>query len=1359
MKFCEKIGRYYLRIREFSILFIILFSFALPMISAAPVIKNEFEFSQTDVTLYPSLNETTAIPHFPSYRPQSATLDWELFPESQDFEETVNVGTNHSQLGTSYNLTGGSGGLSLNSSLVGPSTAGSTSLYLSNNSNMQGFKSYDILHLSCGIVGCGSITATGNLTIHANSVIIDAFTSISGNDVITNNTGDGGAGSASTSWVGYAGGGAGHAAAGGAGGGSSGNGGSSYGNGTEAGSAGGSVSHPGASNTVGGSGGVVITIIAGNVEINGTLSSLGGDGDIGPTRANGGSNGGNGAGGGSGGSINVKANTISIGQNGIISADGGDGGDGANGQCPPGNPCLFLYHGGDGGGGGAGGFVNLVTTSSGLTNLGSVTALEGSGGDYGLKFGTGSDGIAGFDGGNGTVSYSNFSGFVSASNISSDDGWYLIEDIGPGNDEVVQFSWLNSSATIPSGSSLDFYYNYTMDNSTWSGWIEGNITHQIMPRFTNLHLRYDFQRSTSGGAPVLHSLTYGFTFYDSLENLSLELEGNPILGPIPEYYGLVEQGGNNVTATGVNLWIDVPLHGQAVTDFHMWLGISNNSQSTGNIVGSFDSGTSLNWNFSDIEAGGIDIIIPASLINNNWPSTANNTVNQITWAKYNFSLSLPNQTSYEIKHISFYHTVADSVNFTSQMEAHALSTCGTWYQATQSCLQEFAITSSGDPPDGVGWNQTLLLDNLNIVWVDDISPQIFSLTHRVNTVDSADARNGDDIVIIADDVNGEDDLTGRIWVHDNPVSNISELLSTTNHTLAYSIPASAYWTSVPTSTYDPLLTHEIWVSLEMTDAEGNTDILLNGDSVKILPVLPKIGSLTIANADGDEFGWMWPASTTDEIIFSVKDSNNRSDLNVEIEMSGPSGSFTIALPWSNDTNSYTATWNSSREDIGEWFVEIIASEYNTGISDSDGLQDGVDARFSIEDITLPVIVSAVSSNEGSHGRVDVEWQSEENEIINSWVVILNESNVFINTEVIQHDTENSGHAIIATDQLAPGDYWADIHVKDDQNNEVNQTIFFINIPLPLSEVNSSNVKLEVNGEAIYASGNVVFRTGNGMLTWFVDGQEVKNISIVDGIVETNISLSQITNGTHEVEFWICSIGVCQIWNQTVDSSPWWAISTSHLCVDANCTVTNLGQNNITTRIKMTSISSYFVCSGEIIVAANETITHNCIISNSTPAGNHTLDWDLEVQDRSGYWLLIEKSSTTFYIEELIILENVSDNQTDSTDEEIKSGNDESSSSPLYWIIGIIALVVVAFLLFTMFGRSEDIELAEESSDFELIKAAEEPVELDSPAPRIVDSWQSLPPGGNYHNRDDGNWYQDAEGGWWWQHPDGRYELV
>ena len=102
-------------------------------------------------------------------------------------------------------------------------------------------------------------------------------------------------------------------------------------------------------------------------------------------------------------------------------------------------------------------------------------------------------------------------------------------------------------------------------------------------------------------------------------------------------------------------------------------------------------------------------------------------------------------------------------------------------------------------------------------------------------------------------------------------------------------------------------------------------------------------------------------------------------------MSGPSGIYTISLPWDNNTNSYTSTWVSSRADIGDWSLEIVASEFTTGETDLDGLQDGVDARFSIVDFTLPVIVSAVSSDEGSQGRVDVEWLSEENETINYYV--------------------------------------------------------------------------------------------------------------------------------------------------------------------------------------------------------------------------------------------------------------------------------------------------------------------------------------------------------------------------------------
>ena len=51
----------------------------------------------------------------------------------------------------------------------------------------------------------------------------------------------------------------------------------------------------------------------------------------------------------------LKANTIEIGPNGVISADGGSGGDGHNGaQSGIG---IGMYDGGDGGGGGGGGGV------------------------------------------------------------------------------------------------------------------------------------------------------------------------------------------------------------------------------------------------------------------------------------------------------------------------------------------------------------------------------------------------------------------------------------------------------------------------------------------------------------------------------------------------------------------------------------------------------------------------------------------------------------------------------------------------------------------------------------------------------------------------------------------------------------------------------------------------------------------------------------------------------------------------------------------------------------------------------------------------------------------------------------------
>lgn len=56
-------------------------------------------------------------------------------------------------------------------------------------------------------------------------------------------------------------------------------------------------------------------------------------------------------------------------------------------------------------------------------------------------------------------------------------------------------------------------------------------------------------------------------------------------------------------------------------------------------------------------------------------------------------------------------------------------------------------------------------------------------------------------------------------------------------------------------------------------------------------------------------------------------------------------------------------------------------------------------------------------------------------------------------------------------------------------------------------------------------------------------------------------------------------------------------------------------------------------------------------------------------------------------------------------------------------------------------------------------ATVEPLGPVEDAPQMIGSWEELPGGGEYHQRDDGTWYETLEGVWWWQHPDGRFERV
>ncbi len=1362
-----------MRIKALSIALLMLISAIVPIVTANPIVADEFEFFQTEVILHPGLNESTAIPHNAGYRVDSASFDWELSPEIVDESWTMDMATYSTSIGNATNLTSTSNGLILNQSTVGPSTAGTAQLHLFNNSNLQGFHAYDTLQLSCGIVSCGSITATGNLTIHANEVIIDSFTSIDGSDLVTSYLGDGGSESASSSWTGDGAGGGGHAGAGGNGGGSSSNGGSSYGNGTEPGSPGGGNSHPNGASTLGGNGGSVITIVAGSITINGSISTDGGAGDNGPVPPNGG-NGGNAAGGGSGGSIVLKANTISIGSNGIVSSTGGDGGDGADAVWPSG-PSLFLYHGGDGGGGGSGGFITMTTTSSGLTNSGTVDVSAGSGGDYGLKLGTGSDGTAGSNSVAGNTSYSTFPGFISSGNITSNYGSFLIP--GLGDDEIVERAWLNTTASVPAGAVLDMKYNYTINGVDWSGWLDGNLSYQELPRFTNISFLYDFERSSTGVSPILTAIVAGQTHIEHMENLSIELEGQTILDPLVHQMpiGWLEEGGFSPTATGVDLWVDVPLNGTAISDFAMWMEVEPGF--TGNITGTFDSGHTISWSSADVVAGGIDLIIPMNVVQNEWPTVYNSTSEGIDWAVSNFSLTFSNLSTFTITNISFHHTLNGNLEFSSEMEAHAISQCGSWYDATESCLDEYSIDVKGDP-EGEMWNQTLELSSLNIEWVDDIEPQIQSVSHKVNGVDDADARNGESIVVIVHDKLAEDGLQGKIWAHTSPVSTESELVNITNNPLVWNSQIQGYWGSVSTYQLDASTDHTMWFSVELSDAQGNSVTLLNADSITVLPAIPSVSQLAIMTVDG-ELAENSSFSTPDNLRFLVKDANDRSDLNVEIELDSESSTQILQMVWNSTDSVYSVTWEPEYADLGSWDVEVYAEEPNGGDIDEDGLHNGIDATFYLIDGIPPVILSATSTETTDEVRIDVQWEIEPGDAVSVWAIIFGPNGENIATKIIDQTSNGIGHAILDKNILSPGAYTAEIHVRDNFANEVNTTINLVDIPVPLPVINSTNVNLSIDGENLILSGDVIFRTGEGTLNWIVDDEVWLVTPIMDGTLSELLSLSNLSNSSHNITMEICSIDECENYSQIVNATPWWTIQIIAFCSEANCSSTNAGDYSTTLRMISSKPSVEYNCN-EVVVDPSLTVDVSCMLKDGKEVGDYVLDWRLEAQDRDGYWLMLKEGTHTFTVAEPEPEPEpepeLNDNE-DSTDDESKSIITPVTLS----ILGAVALIIAGLLFFVFRNRGEEI-FDKEEVDFSIPSAETEQLSAIEPmpitdstadyvatveesgepigvAPEIISSWEELPGGGQYHQRDDGTWYETLDGVWWWQHPDGRFERV
>ena len=762
-------------------------------------------------SLLPVQGDSTTFPHLAGSRADNASVDFSFSPTKLWGNSTADLRSTAGG-GTFENTTVGSNGIQLvnnaaNSYLPSPGTSNLTIL---NQTYMSGNHSYDVLYMGCGIVSCGSIIVNGSLTISANRIVIETSSYIDASATWWSGTGVGVSEQQASNGRSSGAGGGGHNASGGDGGvpssGTSSNGGTSYGNGSEAGSAGGNItSSTGTLLSTGGKGGGVLNLFALSIYINGSIRAEGEDGDVGAAPPGGSGSGGSGAGGGSGGSIRLQGNIIAVGATGQISVAGGDGGNGAYGRCAPNTPCLFMYDGGHGGGGGSGGYIRIINSTGGYSSNGVISTAGGTGGSGGQAYGTGSAGNSGGNGGIGSFSVQGFSGYSGSDFLAY--GTWTSEQLYT-DDIAIEEAYANFSYSIPTDTNIEFEYRWSLDNQTWSDWIEGDINGTAAPRLVTYQFKLILSTDDNLSTPYVSYAHYFSRNWQPISNLQVSLEGTNVFGPISANLGATFSNSSYNTSNLNSIMLEVPINGMAVGDG--WYFIESFASTTSENLSISLGGQELaNISENDFPSQGIDLKMPQSLLNANWPTSISTTRNGIDYGLIALTFNSPSSHTSSMNWLLIPWSINFSADIVDAMETHIISVCGDWYNATSTRVHGFLIEVQADGEDDFA---ILTLDNLDIDWVDDIAPVLKDAWFEVSGVRKSQTRQGATVEIAIQDWLAESNIQVDAWVLENPVAaNLTSVV-----TLGSSTTAGSGASDSQATAYVPLL--EDWLQ------ENNTQL-------------------------------------------------------------------------------------------------------------------------------------------------------------------------------------------------------------------------------------------------------------------------------------------------------------------------------------------------------------------------------------------------------------------------------------------------------------------------------------------------------------------------------------------------------
>ena len=905
--------------------------------------SSTFSNGNSSVVLHPALNETAGLTHRPGQRINGASLNLTV-SGLQEWSNTTNqmstLAPNSAMIGTTVDA---NGQLRLNTSSGGiVPNSGTNNTVISSSVTMSGNHSYDTLHLLCGIVSCGEISVSGGpLRIYANVIKIELGTSINADELVIGNWGAGGSTARASNGKSPGAGGGSHSTSGGSGGGTNGGaGGTTYGNGSEPGSSGGNVTYINANGQVtndanGGYGGGVVLLFARVIYMNGSISANGGRGDDGAPPPGGTGPGGSGAGGGSGGSISLMANSVYIGPNGVLSADGGDGGDGEDGSCAPGNPCLFMYDGGNGGGSGAGGTILLATTTNNLNNNGATSVNAGSGGARGSPYGTGVYGTAGNNGNTGYSFTGTFAGW-SGSLVYVYDGNYTSPIIG-------QQGLINVHGVVripnsqPANTSIVATYRYTVDGSSWSQWESFNLTHEALPAYALIQFNFWLSTTNNTTTPRINSIDLDLSNWYSIDDFRLAISnttgGTPFwyfphnLGVVRDSNPLFSQFGGPTT-----FQISVPTNATPIGSGWIHI-IPPTFNVDSNITISLAGNTILSINSSQFPAIGLTIELNNSLLQTNWKNNLSGTNGPAGIAWGNLELDCSAQGSYMGNFASSFvivpyeltETLGANGTIVTALNDHVNRTGGRWAEATFST---FPVISQGITLD----SHEIVLDALSVNFIDDILPEVSGITFYVDGQEVTEARVGDLIEIRVSVLGNESDAT--IEWHLQGLGSISSWPPASLSFMSWDTLHNNYITFYDTSQHSAEYGDSMALWLWMTDAAGNSrtpsGVGAWYETLVLRPVFPDFELMTVGGCERVIVA-VCETQPGVELVFQASAVQDRSDLNMFVHIINPTDTgddFVVPLYWHDISKVYDGSISLSTAELGWWDIRFRVIDIN-----------------------------------------------------------------------------------------------------------------------------------------------------------------------------------------------------------------------------------------------------------------------------------------------------------------------------------------------------------------------------------------------------------------------------------------------